>query len=401
MEVDVNLQDYMNVILKGWKVIVAVFLGALVVSAVLSFWQPPVYEASVTMFEPSYRVIAEVRVEATDQAQKLYTNLARSSALEERVVQALGSTLSPAEKSPGALLSMIAVVPNEDNPALFEIKARHTNADVAVRIANTWASQYIEMLNEFNGLSATELGFIREQLALAESDLESAEQALRAFEQESGLGIAPNHEYALAPSSSMENPYAWYGTRGKELEAKTQLLANHRVAHDNLLLLLDIAQDAKASGGEIDDLPFELLSVQAIADRGQLSARLILEEAEDLDAVIERLQAEEQSLAGVIGVLSPEVEELHAELMQHKYEYLSLNRDRDALLERIDMLSHKALELELQTSGVRILSPAVAALVASSSPWLNVILAGVSGLFVGIVLAFGLEYLRRSRRRAA
>ena len=398
METEINLQDYIDVILKWWMVIIAVFVVALVVSAVVSFWQPSVYEASVTMFEPSYRVVAGVRIESTNQAHAPHTSLAKSSDLEAQVVEALGPRLSPAEKSPGALLSMITVIGDRDGPTLFEIKARHTHPEMAIQVANAWASEYIEMFNELGTDSAsTELGFIREQLATAENDLESAEHALRAFERETGLGIAPNQEHEFA---NIQDPYAWYGTRGTELQAKSELLANHRVAWDNLLLFLDIAQEARETGGGVDELPLQLLSVQAIADRGQLSGEVILQEAQNLDAVVELVEAEQQNLARVIEVLSSEVEELHAELMQDKYEYLLLNRARDTLLERIDMLSRKAQELELQTSGLRVITRAVEAVVASTSPWLNVMVAGVLGLFVGIMLAFGLEYLRGPQPRS-
>jgi uncharacterized protein involved in exopolysaccharide biosynthesis len=399
LEVEVNLQDYINVILKWWKVIIAVFLGALIMSTAVSFWQPSIYEASVTMFEPSYLVIAGERIESIPKAQKQYTSLVKSSALEAQVVEVLEPVLSSAEKSSGALLSMITVVANKDNPALFEIKVQADDHDKAIQIANTWASEYIEMFNELNLGSETELGFIREQLAIAESDLESVEEALREFEQETGLGIPPNQQYGLANSADTQDPYAWYGTRGEELEAKSELLAAHLVARDNLLLLLDVAQEAKEDGGGIADLPLQLLDVQPIVARGQLSTEVIMQEVEDLDTVIELLQAEEESLAVVIDVLSSQVEELHAELMRDKYEYLRLDRDRGSLLERIDMLSRKAQELELQTSGMSIIEPAVGAVVVSPSPWLNVIVAGVFGLLMGIILAFALEYLRRSQPR--
>jgi uncharacterized protein involved in exopolysaccharide biosynthesis len=394
LEMEINLEDYINVILKWWKVIIAVLLGALVVSAIVSFWQPSTYEASVTMFEPSYLVITGERIESTPKTQKLYTSLVKSSALEAQVVEVLGPMLSSTENTSGALLSTVTVVADKDNPALFEIKVQANDPDKAVEIANTWASEYIEMFNELNTGSETELGFIREQLAIAESDLESAEETLRDFEQESGLGIAPNQEYGLAIGSDTRDPYAWYGARGKELEAKSALLAAHLVAQDNLLLLLDLAEEAKETGGEIDNLPLQLLDVQPIVARGQLSAEVIMEGLEDLDTIIDLLRAEEESLANVIDALSAEVEELHTGLMQDKYEYLGLDQARTALLERIAMLSRKALELELQTTGMRIIKPAVAVLVVSPSPWLNVIVAGVFGLLMGVVLAFALEYLR-------
>ncbi len=283
---------------------------------------------------------------------------------------------------------------NRDNPALLKIKVTDTHPEMAVQIANTWASECIEMFNQLSTGTVTKLGLIRERLRLAESGLERAGQALRTFEQETGLGIALNQEHGLTLGSEAQDPYAWYGTLRNELEAKSELLANHRVTQDNLLLLLDVAQEARETGGGIDDLPLHLLGVQAFADRRQLSAELIIQEAEDLNALMELLQAEEQSLASVIDVLSSEVEELRAELMEDKYEYLLVNRTRDALLERIDMLSRKAQELEAQSSGVRITNPAVGVAAVGSSPWLNVAVAGVLGLFAGITMAFSLEYVR-------
>jgi len=173
-EMEIDLQDYINVILKWWILIIVVVLGAVVVSGVVSFRQPSIYEASVTTFEPSYEVIAGARLYSTDSAQKSYTSLAKSSVLEARVVEVLGPALSHADKSPGALLGTITVGADNSNPALFEIKVRHTDPELAVRIANTWASEYIEMFSELNAGPATELGFIREQLALAETDLETS-----------------------------------------------------------------------------------------------------------------------------------------------------------------------------------------------------------------------------------
>ena len=396
-DMEINLQDYIRVILKWWMVIVGVFLGAVVVSGVVSLREPAVYEASVTMFEPSYQVIAEERIYSINQTDRSYTSLAKSSLLESRVVEALGPAVPLAGRSPGALLSAVTIVPDTKNAALFDIRVRHTDPELAVQIANTWASEYIEMFNELNTGSATEPGFIREQLALAESDLEASEQALRAFEEETGLGIAPNQEYASEFAPVMQDPYAWYGTRGSELKFKTELLASHRLARDNLLLLLDLAEDARRSGRPVDDLPLQLVNVPAVSGRGQLSVETIMQAANDLDAVVGLLEAEEQSLTSVIDVLASQVEQLHAELMQDKYEYLLLRGTRNALLERIAMLSRKTQELELEASGAHVISPAVRTVVASPSPWLNVIVAGVLGLFVGVMLAFGLEYLGRVR----
>jgi uncharacterized protein involved in exopolysaccharide biosynthesis len=389
----IDLQDYLRVILRWWMVIIGVFVCAVAGSGAISLRQPPLYSASVTMFEPSYEVVDTPRLYSTDKVYKSYTSLAKSSALEERVLQALEPVLPAADKHPGALLRTVAVVADKEVEAVFDIRVGHTDPELAVQIANTWANEYIEMLDELNTGSATELGFIREELALAETDLEASEQALRAFEEETGLGIAPNQEYGSEFAPVVQDPYGWYGTRGSELKAKNELLASHRLARDNLLLLLGLAEDARRSGQPAGGLPLQLLNVPAISGRGRLSVETIMQAADDPDRVVDLLEAEEQSLASVIDALAPQVEQLHATLMQDKYQYLLLSGVRNTHLERIAVLSRKAQELELEASGAYVISPAVRAVEASPNPWLNVIVAGVLGLCVGVMLAFSLEYL--------
>ncbi len=103
LEVEINVQHHASAILECWRLIIGVLLSALVVPAVIGVRQPSGHEASVTMFEPTYQVIASVRIESTDQAQKLHTSLAMISALEKQVVQALQSTHLSAKKYSDAL----------------------------------------------------------------------------------------------------------------------------------------------------------------------------------------------------------------------------------------------------------------------------------------------------------
>jgi capsular polysaccharide biosynthesis protein len=386
MEMEINLQDYVDVILRHWRVVLVVFLTATVVATVVSFVQPSTYEASVTLVEETYEFSAGPELQLSDRTVvKLYPTLARTEAVERRVVDELEPVLSPAEKTPSALLTKVTVRGDKDNPALFEITVRADDPDKAVQIANTWAEQYLQVASGL-GVGWTS------QLEVVEQTLESAEEELATFERQSGLGLVLSQEG--------DGTCILLGPRGLEFERRALALAEHRQAHNNLLLLLDKARQAKEASGAIEDLPLQLLNTLAITDRGQLSVDIVREQR-DLDTLIQMLEDEEGIVAEVVDELATEVEQLQEGLVRDKLELERLTRARDLAEGSYTALANKIQESQLFRNSTQILSEAGRAKPVGRSPWLNVIAAGVWGLLVGIMLALGLEYLRRRRATSA
>jgi capsular polysaccharide biosynthesis protein len=380
MEMEINLQDYLDAILRRWKVVLVVFLAATLVATVVSFLQPSTYEASVTLMEQSYEFYSGPRLQLSDRVVvKLYPALARTQAVERRVIDELEPVLSPAEKTPGALLSMVTVQEDKDNPALFEIRVRADDPDKAAQIANTWAEHYLQVVSSLEADWSS-------QLEIVEQNLESAEQALASFEQATGVGLVedPGGDEALIV----------LGAGGVELQGKLLSLAEHRQAQDNLLLLLETAQQGKEAGRGIDDLPLQLLNTPPITDRGQLSVESVTEQG-DLDTLIQLLQAEERIVSQVISELATEVEQLQEELIQDKFELERLTRAKYLAEGAYTALTNNIQESQLFRSRTQILDEAGRSKPVGRSPWLNVIAAGVWGLLVGMMLALAVEYLGR------
>jgi capsular polysaccharide biosynthesis protein len=383
MEMEIDLRDYVDIVLRRWKVVLVVFLVAMVVAAVVSFLQPSIYEASVALVEERYEFYSGSRLQLADrQIVKLYPTLARTEAVENRVIEALESSLSPAEKTSGAVLKMVTVEENEDNPSLFEIRVRADDPDKAVLIANTWADQYMQMANNLETDWSAQLGVV-------EQELELADEALETFIRETGVRVVRD------PGG--DEAFIVFGARGLELERKAIALAEHRQARDNLLLLLETAQQVKEAGGGIEDLPLQLLNLPVIVDRGRLSVQVAKEQG-DLDALIPLLQAEEEIISQVVDELATQVEQLQEELARDDFEYQHLSWARNLAYEAYAALSAQVREAQLFQSRTQVLSEAASAeKLVGRSPWLNVITAGVWGLLVGIMLALGLEYLGRLR----
>jgi uncharacterized protein involved in exopolysaccharide biosynthesis len=393
MEMEINLQDYVSIVLRRWKLVLVVFLAATVVAVVASSLQPAVYEATVTLIEQSYEFWDVPRLAPLDRiVVKLYPTLARTEAVEDRVAEALESSLSPAERIPGALLSMVTVREDRDNEALFQIKAQANDSDKAVQIANSWAEQYLQLVGGLEADPSSQEAHWGSQLVeAAEQELESVEEELTTFRQETGLG--------LAWDLGGDEAFIVFGARGLELERKLLLLAEHRHAQDKLLLLLQRARQARQDGAGIEDLPLQLLNAPVIVDRGQLSIELVREQ-EDLDSLIALLQTEEELISEVVDELAPEVQQMQEELAEDKLQLERLSRARGIAEGAYRALTNEVQEAQLYQSRTQILSRATRSKLVGPNRRLNIMLGAALGLAGGVLAAFAAHYFQRIRKRA-
>jgi capsular polysaccharide biosynthesis protein len=384
MELDLNVQYYLDVVLRQWKVVLVVFLAATLAAALVSIIQEPTYEATVVLTEQSYEYWDVPRLSSLDKTVvKLYPTQAHTSAVESRVIDAIGPNLSASEKTPGALMSAVSVHEDNDNPAIFRIKAQAHTPQKAALVANTWAEQYIEEAPSFQISWSS-------QLEAVKKSLDSAEEALTAFRQDTGVGMVEEPEVGQT--------FALLGPSGVELEKKAEQLAEHRQARDNLNLLLQSAQLAHDTGGSIEDLPLELLDSPVIAARGQLSAQRLRDEG-SLDGVIRLLQNEEEVVSGAIGQLEANVETLQQSLAQDQVELERLVRERDMAESAYKAVEYEIDEAALFQSNTQILSRAAGATLLGPNTKLNVILGAALGLAAGVAAAFAAQYVVEVRSK--
>jgi capsular polysaccharide biosynthesis protein len=386
MEIDLNVQYYLDVVLTHWKAVAVVFVVATVAAAAVSYLQQPVYEATVTLVEESFEYVDNPRLTSADKTLvKYYATLAHTESVETRVVEALGSSLDPAEKVPGVLLSRVTVREDTQNAMLFRIKAQADTAQKAKLIANTWAEQYIEEVTGYQPAWSS-------QLKEVEQELEAAEAALTAFRTESGVG--------LVEESGGNTAFAVLGPRGIYLEMKSGVWAEHQEACDDLGLVLESAREARDTGGSVEGLPLQLLSTRVISDRGQVSIES-LRELGDLNSIIRALEEEEEALSAVTDRIRTEVEVLQQELADDQLEFERLVRARD-----LAESNHKALRDQMQEgrlfqTNTQIVSRAGKATLVGPDTKLSVIMGAALGLAGGLMAAFVLEYFEELRKKRA
>jgi capsular polysaccharide biosynthesis protein len=386
MEIDLNVQYYIDIVIKHWRAVVVVFVVATLAAAVASYLQQPMYQATVTLVEGSYEYFDNPRLSSLDKTVvKYYDTLAHTEAVEARVIEALGPSLDPAEKEPGVLLSMVTVQPDRENPVIFRIRAQASTAQKATQIANAWAEQYME---EVTGFEST----WGDQLAQLDQELESAEAALTTFRQQTGLFVIEDPTGYTA--------FVAVGPRVSQLEKIVDLWAEHQQARDNVRLVLESAQEARDTGGGVEDLPLQLLSTPVISERGQLSVKTVTELG-DLDAVIQALKAEDEILASVVDRMEQEVEGLQKELAEDLVELERLERARDLAENTDKALRDEIEEALLFQTHTQVVSKATRAKLVGPNPKLNVILGAALGLAAGVLAAFVLEYFESVRAKGS
>lgn len=205
MEDEIDLREYVDVLVKWWREIVLLALAAAIVAALgvvaLRLIVPPKYEATATV--AIARITSDItfderfRTQPEDQAQFRLTDAnARRSALvglvlngavAEKVIEEVGALLKDEEKDPSTLMEMVdaRIGPGADSRSqsdLIEIKITADDPEKAAAIANAWARHYVEQVNAIYGRVPAELlGSVQTELEDAQQAYDKAQADLEAF----------------------------------------------------------------------------------------------------------------------------------------------------------------------------------------------------------------------------
>jgi len=307
----------------------------------------------------------------------------------------------------------LEVRPSRDS-TVITIGFTGTDPQFAALVANGFAEAYVETNLELKVEPARQYAkWFDERTGSLRADLESSQSRLSAYQQEHGIVAAD--ERLDVESARLQ-------------ELSSQLLAVQAQRVDS--------HSRQAQTGTADTLPEVMQNglIQSLkADltrqegaRDQLAARLGRNHPElaRVRAEIENLQAriatEVQRVASSIGtttrVNDQREAEIRASLERQKQRVLELkgHRDQIAVLQRdvenaqraydlvTQRLAQTSLESENQQGNVVVLTPAVAPLDQSSPRVvLNIVVAAVLGLLLGIGLGLVLEMTDRRVRSAA
>ena len=374
MEAEIDLREYIEVILRRWKWIGGITLVAVVTAAIVSFFViAPVYEAkagvvivkskSEITFDPKYRTLSE------EELAPLIGNQARRQALEAliksnsvaaEVVANLGAMLEPEERDVSALLEMVAAEADGD---LIRIKVRGRDPKKLAAIANAWGEAYERYVNELYGGRPQSLVSIQAQAVEARETYQETQEALTKFVGENQIDRLQreiNAKQKLIASYKEAQTTSQSAAFSGQLEAKRGMLADY---YADLVQLEQLLADAKALQrqlqGEVaspsaalgDALAVMFLRTQAFASSAKLPVQLQVslkewaggtpaQQADDVEALIAVLETRRDETQAHIDHLS-------SQLLSSRGYDLTASAD-DPMSRLITQYSHQVLELQEQ-----------------------------------------------------
>jgi len=324
-----------------------------------------------------------------------------SSSVAAEVIAKLGSTLEPEQRDVSALLGMVET---ESDGDLIGIKVKGKDPRKITAIANAWGEAYERYVNELYGGRPQPLGSIQAQEAEAKRTYQEAEEALAKFLGDNQIDILAKEIEAKKGTLS-----DYYATKrgldrliadAEALGAQLREGASSSPMATSLSILLLQANAFMASTG-LPLQPSTNLPLQLQLSLGQMaslegSAGEQIQGLDTLIAVLEARRGEVQALIGEMS-LQREILQLQEQLEREQARQRELTQARDLAWETYQTLARKEAEVQVATqvtdTEVRFAVPAVEPKhPVAPKKKLNIAIAGVLGLMVGVFGAFAMEY---------
>jgi len=418
MEEEIDLREYIYVIIRRWKWVAGVTLAAVVTAAIVSFLLlEPVYEAkagviivksrSEVVFEPKYLTLTEEELGSVgidvNARRKALEALVKSSSVASEVIAELGSTLEPEERDVHTLLEMVETEADGD---LIGIKVRGEDPQKIMAIANAWGEDYEKYVNELYGGTTQSPANIQAQVAEAESSYQEAEEALAKFTGDNQIDTLTQE------IGARQNTLTDYYTTKQQLDrliadasalreqSRQETASSPTGTGNNLsIMLLQASAFTLLSPG----LPVQL---QLAFDETAGMEGSVEEQVQDLDALLSILETRREEVQSLIveGTLQQEVLQLQEQLEREQARKQELTSARDLAWETYDTLARKEAEVgvasQVTDTEVRFAVPAVEPKdPVAPKKMLNIAIAGVLGLMVGVFGAFFIEFLEGGEKQ--
>lgn len=411
-EEEIDLREYINVLLKRKSIIILIFLIAVITAALVSyFYLKPVYEASTILMisKPKYQVELEPKIQTQftpEISLATYETLIKDREIEEEVIKKLNLGQPPYKLTPDNLQGMITIE-LLTNTNLIKINLQSGDPKLSKDIANVWAELFVEKNKDLYLKESKEAqGFIEDQLKISKQNLSTIEEDVKQFNETNKIEILDeeikgkaakvlNYELRLADIQlSLEKNSAEKEQISAALIKQDKILKlNKSITNDQFFQQLM----STISKGNFMDINLTYVSEETNPIYYNFATQLI-----STDVSISSLQAEENQLKENISNFNRQLESLGKELASEKLAQSRLEREYNTSKGVYDVLSQKAEEVKIAVATESGLVKIASLAYEPKGPIkpnkkLNILIAGVLGLFVGIFIAFFLEFWQKGK----
>ncbi len=366
MEDEIDLAQYFRTVIRHWKLVLGITLVAVVTAGIVSLATPPVYQASVLL-----KPVGEAN------QQQLF-ELAKSGETAKFIMRYMSDNLTPGERSMAGVQKIFRV---ETGETFITCTAANSDAQRAAMLANAWAAAFTEYATEAN---------------------------LKSLLPPEALQAQINSTYSLYQQA--QDSYESYQRTSKLNEIGRQI-ADANLLYQAVQLRESLYENPNpALSGDAANLAFMLIKLKSytgIPEGTQISASSAPPATKaDIDSLVRELE----NRTGIHGRSSNEVlndiNTLNTRLEQERQRSNELLSSRDTAWNAYLAAVRTAETLQIQRSAriapVRLIDDATPPQSpVPSSRWMNIGIALVLGLILGVIAAFVAEYFEKKKNAPA
>ncbi len=394
-EYEISLKDYINVIRKEKALIISIFLISVIAAGVISSIQPKEYETKTTLlitpriseeladrggdttlFSSSFSTETYEKLAVTND---LLMNIIESLDLREDgkrlTVEALRKRMEPKAEfaSDGRTRSPLP---------LLTMTVRGNDPEEVEEIAEMWGTLFIEKNTELlSTRTAQSYEFISDRYNEVKTELKNKEEEKIAYQKENPLSSLITEFNVL--NSTYDKQLSLLQEKRLELEERKTRLVNLK---------------KELGGKQVQVIDNPVLTQIALEHQVYLTMDDYLT---DTSVAVSSLSEEISYLEEGTRKLKEELDRKEAKINEVEIHLSNLNREINTLKGTYNFLYGKLQEARIakeeQLGSIRIVEkPVVPQVPSGPSKKLNVMIAGILGLFVGIFAAFFKNYMESS-----
>ena len=412
-----DLRDYIKLILKRRKLILNIFLCAVIGTTIVCLLMPKVYEATALI------LISPSKIETAINASNLFTKnaqedlsaspkptlslethkvLLESSAVLERVIRRLNLVDQNGKPflADDLLRKKMISLKEDEQTNIFQLYATDKDPLLAMNLANVWAQEYIQYSRELISGEIKGVGdFVEDQFTIAKKNLVQAEQNEATFKDRYKIDLM-QAELTLKKNklNSSKNDLL---NMQSNIETQEDLLKELKIqiANQNRFIVTSKAMSDDAmlqqSVQEKDSADFDKMKIKSESINPiyqDLESRSINTETE-LNVNRSKIVYLQEN----IKLLEKDVNEIEKTFDQNQIEYDQLNRELTASKKTYDHFSAMIQEAQMAKAAelgeVKLVSTAYQPQHHVTSNIIkNIMRAGIIGLMVGFFVAFFSEW---------
>ena len=204
---EIDLRQYVHILVKRRKLIIGIFLIAVISAAIVSLLLPKAYEASASIMvtpskiqsvlsparlflDPGKEQQGEYAVQKPTISIPTHRTLLKSTAVLQEVIDRLKPTGKPDEDLAIEGFSERLEVESSEETNILSLSVKDRDPGRAKEAVNIWAEEYVKYSQKLIGGEILGSGrFVLEQVKRAEDDLAKADAAVKDFDVKERLSL--------------------------------------------------------------------------------------------------------------------------------------------------------------------------------------------------------------------